>query len=1019
MRKSDSLIRGGGKSKKVNIVGSSRRPGTGGSQGGVQQQRLSRKGQDQYRQRAAEELSGGLHNMDQGNLEEFAELRSLPEECGEDVNSQDQDFFEIRSFLDGSTQVPISHAGGEFEELQAGIEAEMASKKKCAEDHRTRNDCTDRLVDGWASQMDNMVDGYMEWCTEQELGAQPSKSTAVEPELMDILVVEQFVTLDASGRGIATALIKQGLVPCAPFVPSVVIGTKVLEALDRGSPTWRLRHACPACMYKLEGEAALIFSLLATMDGNDSLKRILSREKATETEAGEPVMGKSSERSDKRDGGEDYYLSREKVDSWAKERLAELLPTDEVPGEDNPCAERWKNMINDVVSKMWGIFDETGIFLALCRHGFVLVMADMIRSGELAKYPLAVVEILLKVFGLNIGMGYDIGCHFGATVNKSALGPEARASNFKMLAGSFHGHAHNRLCQLKFLANYVAGLGLEDLEGCERYFSRLNGLARSVRYSSRFHRKQEITTYMKHIDSFETYANLSKFICSNYQQALAILKTELAIKRWMEQEGLDGCECFHEWLNEEREYLQGVGEFSSRAVEETLEMEYIQKLVNLSTSESKLATIRAESRRAESDSAPYNPTPASQVQRRHAIERRDRDLEAVEELEFKLEINTRWTSATPEWAEVVKQIKRRKYQLALDELEKLIVARIFELTKMNQSETGYQMRKHIVKALQVRSKSVKSALETYNTAASLIDPPMRQLSWDNVVEYAFLADFDILRDTNTDVQSKPWTRPAYRLTMDKYFRLLWAKEEIQRLNIEIRRHVTWIEDEDLYLRNKEREYMESDVGLSIQISRYWALARKPGFTGTLVPGVSVEKKEAAEKHREMERAQRDRWRESRRWVEKEEEEEDPMEVEEVEVVTISRQAWAPPGEEDPEWEDADGWDEGEDAAEAAAASMLEQLSMLSIDKTRSGMEEVAMDEGGTVSGDEREGRDDGRDDGGQQVRGAQEAMLMAGQWVGGWDSDRDRRGAEKENSGVRDVMSRIRKHSEKIWVFYP
>jgi hypothetical protein len=40
-------------------------------------------------------------------------------------------------------------------------------------------------------------------------------------------------------------------------------------------------------------------------------------------------------------------------------------------------------MIDDVTSKMWGIFDKTGIFLALCPHGFVLVIADMIRSGEL------------------------------------------------------------------------------------------------------------------------------------------------------------------------------------------------------------------------------------------------------------------------------------------------------------------------------------------------------------------------------------------------------------------------------------------------------------------------------------------------------------------------------------------------------------------------------------------------------------------------------------------------------------
>jgi len=49
----------------------------------------------------------------------------------------------------------------------------------------------------------------------------------------------------------------------------------------------------------------------------------------------------------------------------------------------NPCADRWKNMKEDITHKMWAIFDETGIFLALCRHGFALVIADMVRSGEL------------------------------------------------------------------------------------------------------------------------------------------------------------------------------------------------------------------------------------------------------------------------------------------------------------------------------------------------------------------------------------------------------------------------------------------------------------------------------------------------------------------------------------------------------------------------------------------------------------------------------------------------------------
>lgn len=127
-----------------------------------------------------------------------------------------------------------------------------------------------------------------------------------------------------------------------------------------------------------------------------------------------------------------------------------------------------------------------------------------------AKYPLAVTSTLLEVLGEDLGGGYDIGCDFETTVANSPLGPVASEKNFRCLVGSFHGHAHNRLCQLSFLPTYIPGLGIEDLEGCERFFSKSNGLAKSCRNASRFHRQQEITTYMKHYDSFEAYANLSK-----------------------------------------------------------------------------------------------------------------------------------------------------------------------------------------------------------------------------------------------------------------------------------------------------------------------------------------------------------------------------------------------------------------------------------------------------------------------------------------------------------------------------
>ena len=127
-----------------------------------------------------------------------------------------------------------------------------------------------------------------------------------------------------------------------------------------------------------------------------------------------------------------------------------------------------------------------------------------------AKYPLAVVAKLLQVFGKNLGGGFDIGCRFKTTLSQSPLGPHAQDLNYKSLVGSFHGHAHRRLCQLVHLATYMEGLGLEDLEGCERAFSKSNELAASIRYASIFHRKQAIATYFKHNDDMEVYLNLSE-----------------------------------------------------------------------------------------------------------------------------------------------------------------------------------------------------------------------------------------------------------------------------------------------------------------------------------------------------------------------------------------------------------------------------------------------------------------------------------------------------------------------------
>ncbi|KAJ7805124.1 hypothetical protein B0H14DRAFT_3091659 [Mycena olivaceomarginata] len=696
----------------------------------------------------------------------------------------------------------------------------------------------------------------------------------------------------------------EGLIPCAPFRPSVAITVKVLEVYRvaharcpqlaiqsfvktlcdlHGTPylpylrkqfaicydlyldlrrNSEKTHACPACMYKLKGEAKLIYDILVAMDGNNSLKRVLRRCKVhsdgdTGTGA-EFVLGKSKEYTDNRDAGENYYRDREKVNEWSKQRIAEMMPKEaiEVPSDEpNPCADRWKNMVEDITAKMWGIFDETGIFLCLCHHGFVLMIVDMIKSGE----------FLIEHLGDNIGNGYNVGCDFQTTIKNSPLAARARQCNFRCLVGAFHGHAHNRLCQLCNLATYVLGLGCEDLEGCERFFSGSNGLAKSCRYASRFHRQQEITSYVKHYDSFHTYANLSKFITNNYKQAIDILKKEDALRVWMREEGIVDYSVFRIWLEEEKTFLLGL-KAGSKDQSETLEMEYVQKLVNLDASRD-VTNLGFSVKYAvpQAGDAPYTPgVSKAELARRHAREKVDRDLEAVQELEEKLGISDRWTSESPQWTATVQQVKQKKYQKALDAVELLVVERIFEQTQ-SQTGKGYKLRRHIAKALQARSKAVRNAIDQYNAAAIALDPPLASLTWEQVVEYTFLADFDILRDTRAEVQSRPWTRPAYRLAMDTYFKIERAREELVRLNIEIRRTMTWIRDEGHFLRGRELslrstegktpEQAEEDLLLAVQMKLYREqrgrfdddhrdnfrrLPKLKGFTGSIAPGIAVE-----------------------------------------------------------------------------------------------------------------------------------------------------------------------------------
>ncbi|KAH7914663.1 hypothetical protein BJ138DRAFT_999608 [Hygrophoropsis aurantiaca] len=788
-------------------------------------------------------------------------------------------------------------------------------------DHRTRRDRVLRRVEAFNSQIGELTDAYLKWSHNRSMKRSQGIFNELQSEefrvyLMCIASIgaeNVSICILPSDIFVASALVRRGVVPCSPISPTVAISIDALElyrvahlrsphlsiqafvkticdlhgvefhrylsrqfsiaydvylqilnavdalvaeAIQRNSKDWRLKHACPACTYTLEGEGSLTFSMLYAMDGNDSLKRILRR---LVVDDDTDDIGPSSELATSQCISGDRYLSRDYVNQFEN---SAVIPTEKNESnganEENPCAGRWKNMDDEKTKKMWGVYDETGIFLAVCRHGFSLVIADMVQSGELAKYALAVVSKMIDTFGSDLGGGYDIGCQFSTTLANSSVGLRALENHHTCLVPAFHGHAHKRLCQLLHLALYIKGLGLEDLETCERTFSKSNALASALRYSSIFHRQQGIATYFEHNDNFEVYQNLSNFLYNNYKQALNILYDgQNTLPQLMHELGITSEAVFEQWLEEEKVYLQSL---RSEPEEETLQMEYLQKLVNLMSSKANLdanqaAWITSTPQNPSFGSADISRTRKNETARRHAQEIYDNDLKVVQLLEARLELTRRWVPGDAEWEHAATLVANRKYQRALDTLEGLVVARIFELTKMNRSGTGYKMRKHIAKALQTRSAAIRTALDRYNAAAQAMTPPRRQLNWEEVVEYAFLADFDLLRDARQNVADRPWATPSARRALDLYYKMCRAKEEIERLNIETRRLATYIRDEESYLRACEAQLASSHPEVAHQVQRHRNVRDRfnarhlkrindifklPGFSGTIAPGVSTQ-----------------------------------------------------------------------------------------------------------------------------------------------------------------------------------
>jgi len=130
---------------------------------------------------------------------------------------------------------------------------------------------------------------------------------------------------------------------------------------------------------------------------------------------------------------------------------------------------------------------------------------------------------------------------------------------------------------------------------------------------------------------------------------------------------------------------------------------------------------------------------------------------------------------------------------------------------------GYKLRKHISNAIVRRSAAVRAAIDHYNELAPLQNPPCSLLQYTDVASYGWLGDFILLKISRHDILQKPWANSANREVARRYFKLLRAKEEIYRLNIEVRRLQAWIDEEDTHILQCADEQLTLDPLLAATI----------------------------------------------------------------------------------------------------------------------------------------------------------------------------------------------------------
>ncbi|KAG1849095.1 hypothetical protein C8R48DRAFT_778679 [Suillus tomentosus] len=743
---------------------------------------------------------------------------------------------------------------------------------RCAPRSRLIHNCA--MQNAWQDQMPSLAKAFLLWKQNPCLPSTQAPTTSFHVTAVDISnILEQSVD-QAHDELANVSLLKSGYLGCSPLQPTLAISLSCLklyrqirwrkpsfsvqaiikvlcalhnrtyfqslrdqfavafdaylaivrevknlvdQVLGRDTPHWHMLHACPPCNYKQPNDPPLYPAQLDTFDGNSSLKHI-----------------DGSGHADERSFQSSYLIPAAEVDLFKDD--VHLCPGtrttagNEVPQSNDEtlnnstCTKNWK-AANTTSENSTNVFNQTGVFVSACCHGIVQTLVELRRSGELANHALAMANKLIDVYGANGLTGYDIGCSFSKTITVSSINDKVKHTNHHFIVNAFHGHAHNRRCQLQYHTLYQKGLGIEDLETCEHVFAGSNTVAPLIRHASYFHWLQFIDLQFDQWDQ-DHYEELSQFLYNNYHQALHIIN-ELtpAIEELKQQLDLSNAD-FKQWNIEELQYLEALAAEPEYDREKLVYVEVLQSLAKAEAEYGSITSIQFLSyapanftQNSGLHKGPQAVTKAHEAECRAAHNKLALEMNAVLDLERQLDLMKRWTPHDPKYQEALKYLNNRRFIHVVQHLEGLVVQRLFELAKANLAGTGYKMRQQISNAITRCSTAICNVLKHYNRLVPLQSPPQDILKFSDVASYAWLGEFELLKSSQQEILTKPWVSKANREVAGKFFKI-------------------WVEDEDAYLLNTAISLEVNQPALACEICHLHdkhAIYAILGFSGVCVP----------------------------------------------------------------------------------------------------------------------------------------------------------------------------------------